>query len=411
MKLKVLINAYSCGPNLGSEPGMAWNWIIHLSKYCELFIITEGRWRVQIEEELLKFSEKENIHFFYNPVPEKVREMSSRQGDWRFYRYYKNWQYKTYLIALDIISANKIQVLHQLNMIGFREPGYLWKIDNLPFVWGPVDAKIGFPSAYLQGYGIKNHLFYQLKNIITELQLRFSPRVKKAASRSSSLIAASSNSKTSIERFLFEKSPLLNETGCYVQDRQVIDKQKKETFNVLWVGKMDFRKQLGLCIRSVAATENSNIKLHIVGSGNDEHYKRLAASLGFADRCFWYGSIKYSEVQRKMQESDLFFFTSVAEGTPHVVLEAIGNNLPVLCFDTCGQGDSVNEKVGVKVKLTTTKQSVEDFAQELSYLYAHKDVLHTMALNCRSRQQELSWDNKAQRMVELYHESIASQKL
>ena len=30
---------------------------------------------------------------------------------------------------------------------------------------------------------------------------------------------------------------------------------------------------------------------------------------------------------------------------PHVVLEAIANNLPVVCFDTCGQGDAVNDKV------------------------------------------------------------------
>ncbi len=49
-----------------------------------------------------------------------------------------------------------------------------------------------------------------------------------------------------------------------------------------------------------------------------------------------------------MQKSDVFLFTSVAEGL-HVVLEAIGNNLPVVCFDTCGQGDAVNDKVGKKI--------------------------------------------------------------
>lgn len=37
-------------------------------------------------------------------------------------------------------------------------------------------------------------------------------------------------------------SPLLNETGCYVQEHPLIDKSQKETFDVLWVGKLDFRK-------------------------------------------------------------------------------------------------------------------------------------------------------------------------
>ena len=47
--LSVLINAYACSPNMGSEPGMAWNWCVNLAKYCELHIITEGEFRDKIE--------------------------------------------------------------------------------------------------------------------------------------------------------------------------------------------------------------------------------------------------------------------------------------------------------------------------------------------------------------------------
>ena len=47
--LKILINAYACSPNMGSEPGMAWNWCSNLAKYCELFIITEEEFRDKIE--------------------------------------------------------------------------------------------------------------------------------------------------------------------------------------------------------------------------------------------------------------------------------------------------------------------------------------------------------------------------
>lgn len=48
--LKILINAYACSPNMGSEPGMAWNWVSNLAKYCELYIITEGEFRSNIEK-------------------------------------------------------------------------------------------------------------------------------------------------------------------------------------------------------------------------------------------------------------------------------------------------------------------------------------------------------------------------
>lgn len=52
MLLSILINAYACSPNMGSEPGMAWNWCVNLAKYSELHIITEGEFRNEIEAAL-----------------------------------------------------------------------------------------------------------------------------------------------------------------------------------------------------------------------------------------------------------------------------------------------------------------------------------------------------------------------
>ena len=46
--LSILINAYACSPNMGSEPGMAWNWCVNLAKYCELYIITEGEFQEKL---------------------------------------------------------------------------------------------------------------------------------------------------------------------------------------------------------------------------------------------------------------------------------------------------------------------------------------------------------------------------
>lgn len=298
-----------------------------------------------------------------------------------------------------------MDVLHQLNMIGFREPGYLWKLsqeNGVPFVWGPVDAKDKFPVAYLYGAGLKTKLFMRLKNFLTGIQLRHSKRVLLAAHQASVIFFASSNSQRSFKKYMNIDSPLLNETGCYVQEHPLIDKSQKETFDVLWVGKLDFRKQLGIALQSVAITGNESIRLHIVGGGDAEPYKLLANTLGIKDKCIWHGAVSHDEVQSIMQNSDVFFFTSVAEGTPHVVLEAIGNNLPVVCFDTCGQGDAVNDKVGRKVPLSSPSQSARDFAKLLNELEKDRSLLRLLSENCKERQMELSWEEKAKVMVEWY---------
>ena len=420
--LKILINAYACSPGMGSEPGMAWNWVSNLAKFCELYIITEGEFRDRIEEVVPTLEQGKNMHFYYNPVSEEIRKMCWNQGDWRFYKYYKEWQWKTYLMAKDICKVEKMDVLHQLNMIGFREPGYLWKLsqeNGVPFVWGPVDAKDKFPVAYLDGASLKTKLFMRLKNFLTGIQLRYSGRVRAAAHQASVIFSVSSNSQRSFKKYMGIDSPLLNETGCYmeestlmgktdgeIENRPIEDKNSKETFDVLWVGKMDFRKQLALALRSIAECAQPKMRLHIVGGGNAESYHILTSELGIENQCVWHGAVSHEEVQNLMQESDMFFFTSVAEGTPHVVLESIGNHLPVVCFDTCGQGDSVNESVGRKIALSHPSQSAHDFARILNELEGNRALLKQLSENCKQRQMELSWEAKARKVVEEYERII-----
>ena len=407
--LSILINSYACSPGMGSEPGMAWNWCVNLAKNCELHVITESEHKDKIEKAIQTLPQGNNMHFYYNPISEKAREMSENQGDWRFYGYYRNWQKKTYAIALDIIAKNRIDIVHQLNMIGFREPGYLWKISNIPFVWGPVDAKEKFPVAYLTGLSLKQQLFIRLKNLITKFQLRYSFRVRNAAKRASFVVSASTETVKSFRKYFGISSPLINETGCYSDVKQIKYQQKtyRETFDILWVGQLYARKQLTLALKTIAKLKHlEKIKLHVIGGGEIDKYQALAASLNISEQCCWYGLISHQEVQNMMKGSDILFFTSVAEGTPHAVLEAISNCLPVVCFDCCGQGDSVNEKVGVKIQLSHPQQSIDEFAKTINDLYQHREKLAEMSENCKLRQQELSWENKAKQMSALYHQAI-----
>ena len=404
--LKVLVNSYACSPGMGSEPGMGWNWCVNLAKYCELHIITEGEFRDKIESVIPTIEHGSNMHFYYNPISDSVRKMCWNQGDWRFYLYYRDWQKKTADIARNICKKEKIDILHQLNMIGFREPGYLWKVSRetgIPFVWGPVDAKVSFPLSYANGASLPTKIFLWLKNTITICQLKYGTRMHEAAKTASLVLSASSNSVISFKKYFGVDSPLMNETGTYPIGYQKTDIDKKQSFDILWVGKTDFRKQLALAIRSVASAYHHDIKLHIVGGGDMREYMQIAESVGLADNCIVHGSINHDDVLELMRKSNLFLFTSVAEGTPHVVLEAIGCGLPVLCFHTCGQGDCVNEQVGIKIPLSNPHQSEKDFAEGIEYLYQHRDILAAMSQKCKERAEELSWDNKARQMVEYYN--------
>lgn len=410
-QLKILINAYACSPDRGSEPGMGWNWCVHLAKHCELHIITEEEFRENIEAALPALPQGENMHFYYNPVSENVREMCRNQGDWRFYIHYEKWQKKTLDIAEKIIKEQKIDILHQLNMIGFREPGYLWKIENIPFVWGPIGGLKQFPVEYLAGAGLKMQLFNRLKNRINVYQLKYDNRVNKAIKKADLLISSIPDSYRAIKKHKQKESVLIPETGCTITDNISTERFFKKDFHVMWVGKFDFRKQLLLALKSLAATNNKNIVLDVFGKGSEiqeNEAKQLADSLGISNQVIWHGNQPNAVVQQAMREAQLFFFTSVSDDTSTVILEVISNRLPVLCFDACGFGAIVNNKVGRKVSLTNPQQSVKDFAQQLNMFYNNRELLAELSQNCEYLQKELSWDEKAKRVVSLYREILST---
>ncbi len=307
--INVLINAYAVNPYWGSEQGMGWNWVIHIAKYCNVYVITEGEFRKNIEEAVVSLSQKDNLHFYYNPLPDKVRRMCWNQGDWRFYWYYRKWQKRTLEIAKRIIAENRIDVIHQLNMIGFREPGYLWKIKGIPFVWGPVGGMELVPLEYFVNVPIKQRLFNSLKNYINRYQYLHSTRVRSAIQRADILISAVKGVRDVIKEYYQKESFLINETGVDIASDFVKKKSNpNKPFKIIWVGKFDFRKQLPIALRAVIAMNRQDVELHICGAGSNEvteEMKCLAETGGITSQCYWHGNVSHDKILEMMASSDL----------------------------------------------------------------------------------------------------------
>lgn len=412
--ISVLLNVYACNPFWGSEPGMGWNWMVNIAQHSRVFVITEGEWETEIEQELSKLPQKDNIHFYYLPVSDKVRKICWNQGDWRFYYYYRKWQIRALNKAKQIIAEKQIDIIHQLNMIGFREPGFLWKIDDIPYVWGPIGGMNLYPERYMSNLTSKEYLLVMLKNIINRFQMRYSIRVRKAIKRADVLIAATPESQKYIDLIYNKESFLLSETGCYSNEVRDIDSlrfKNTDSFDVLWVGRFFYAKQLSIALHAIAKVKSlPNLKFHIVGEGSDiqvSYYKGLAKELNIEHICLWHGKVENKKVHELMSKSQLFFFTSVSEATSTVVLEALANNLPVLCFNTCGFGAVIDELVGTKIELSTPEQSAIDFSEKIEELYLNRQLLIDKSINTLTRTEELSWNAKIKKMIDIYKSLVS----
>lgn len=463
--LKVLVNAYACCPGMGSEQGMSWNFISRLAEVAEVFVITESEYEdinanLNVGENYKKYGvtkeQCERIHFYFVPVGEtedesvKIRKMCWNQGTWSFYPKYAKWQEK----ALDVARRlEDIDIMHQLNMAGFREPGMLYKINKerektgkkkIPLVWGPMTGYGSIPFSFMKPGGIKFTAFYLLKNTLNLLQLVGHHRVRKMIKSADKLIAATPEMKAGVEKFYGVDVEHINETGVNLASLEAkpmrsTDKSSS-SFKLLWVGRFMYTKQLELALKTMKRLMDvrkdglKNIELHIVGKGfmdsETENMHHLAEELGLTSNLMpnstnvrpniiWHGFIPNAEVLELMRDSDVFFFTSIFEATSTVILEAIQNNLPILCFDRCGFGPIVSsvatktkktitvedgEAVGLKIPCNSPKQAINDFAECIVYMYDHPEVRMKMAKNCLAKAQTMSWERKIGRLMDIYEE-------
>lgn len=415
-QLNVLISAYACSPNHGSEPGVGWNWITQIAKYCKVFVITEAEFKTEIQKSVQDLPQKDNLLFYFNDIGEKVRKMCWNQGDYRFYYFYRFWQQRTFLIAKQIIESHKIDVIHQLNMIGFREPGYLWKIEGIPFIWGPVGGFNFVPFSYLSSLGFKKALFYFTKNVLNYIQVKTDRRVHSAVSKAKLILASSGDSESALKRFFNKDTILFNETGCEINNNDSSQTNQNGEFRILWVGRFIPTKLLDLALKIFNQVKHlKGVSLHIVGDGTDsqskDYWEKYSYSLGINEQCKWYGQIPHHEVQNLMLNSELLLFTSLIEGTSHVVLESIANSLPILCFNTCGHGEIVDNEIGCKIPLETPIKSISKFAREIDYLYSNRHLLKKMSMNCRNKLEDLSWQKIGVRINTLYQYTVNDNRL
>ena len=62
-KTKIFVSAYACEPDLGSEIGVGWHWVLEMSKYFELWVLTRKSNQNSIENWMNQQDENYNIHF------------------------------------------------------------------------------------------------------------------------------------------------------------------------------------------------------------------------------------------------------------------------------------------------------------------------------------------------------------
>ncbi|MDH6342255.1 glycosyltransferase involved in cell wall biosynthesis [Parabacteroides sp. PFB2-12] len=400
--MRVLINCYACSPYKGSEPGMGWNFVWGLSQKHELHILTECKFQQDIERFMKDVPEASKfLHFYY--IKKKRHKLLRKLWPPSYYWFYRDWQKKAFQKAIELDKELNFDIVHQLNMVGYREPGYLWRMEK-PFVWGPIGGFNITPWRMLTSMGFYGALFYAFRNVINLKQMYTMRRVKSAMKRADALIAATQNEAETILRLYKRKSIVIPEVGWQKAELKQFSPHKRETtLKICWSGQHTPGKSLNLLIEALSLVR-CKVELHVLGSGRcTEKWKKQSAKIEHI-RFFWYGWVERSKSIEIMKTCDLFCITSLSDLTSTVLLEALSYGLPVIALDHCGFSNVLTEQCGIKIPIHTKAQVVSAIAKAIEQIDADEELRQMMSVAAYERAQQYNWDDKIETISGIYNE-------
>ena len=402
-KLKILISAYACSPGRGSEPGMGWNFVMGLSRYHQVHVISEEKFKSSINGFFTEKPELEkDVKFYF--IKKRRNKFLRKIWPPSYYWYYRQWQRKALLLAQKLDRLEDFDIIHQLNMVGYREPGYLWKIDK-PFVWGPVGGLEDSPWRFIPSLGLKGLLFYTGRNTINMLQRHLLARPKKAANHQcSAIIAATEGNALWIKRLWGKEATVINEVGLVPMKQSGLIKREnaKTPLRIIWSGLHTPRKNLPLLLNSLPKI-NFAYELHILGAGEmTSRWKKHSMRLGIDKSSKWYGWVDREQALGIMQSGHVFCITSISDLTSTVSLEALSCGLPVICLDHCGFSDVITDDCGIKIPITTPAIAAIDFANALKKIYKDETYRQCLSEGAFKRAADYSWGKKIDLLNSIY---------
>nr|MDQ2998715.1 hypothetical protein [Chloroflexota bacterium] len=146
----VLISAYMCAPNRGSEPGKSWHWVTHLARHCRVSVITQAVHRTEIEAGL-KQDPQPNLRFHYVSGPAWLRVVKYDQL--RYHMNYVAWQRLALERAGQLLRSDPFDLVHHICFASITRPIFMQQLP-VPLIFGPVGGGELGHKAFWKGGGL-----------------------------------------------------------------------------------------------------------------------------------------------------------------------------------------------------------------------------------------------------------------
>lgn len=347
--MRILISAYACQPDCGSEPGVGWGVYQATRSLGEVSVITRVENKVAIENFLdanpSSGSLSDFIFLCLGIIEERLINIPKIGRN----LHYLQWQ-RT--LRAFLVRNCPYEIVHHVSYVRcwmpFGVSGAASKV-----VIGPVGAIERTPVDFLKYHSRLSRFSEWLRSSVLDW-FSNSERLISDLKSASVTIPITYDTQTYFKGVGCKniEEPL---SECYLSRADLTTASQRmashsRKFKLISLGRLIGWKGHAFVIELIAKLKKLDIHYDIVGAGaNFRHLQSLATSLGVSDRVRFLGQIPRAEALRCLSEAQVFMHVSHHDAGGWACLEAMAHGLPVICLDVGGPAAQITDETGLRL--------------------------------------------------------------
>lgn len=395
--MNILVSAFACQPQRGSEPGVGWEWPRALARISshQVTVLTNATNRDSIESyHAANFVPRLSFRYV------QLRNVFSGLGTIGHYLYYYIWQLYALLILIRTGEWRNFHVIHHLTYGGIRTGSLLCLLPRR-FVFGPVGGGETAPFRMYAGLGalpitkellrILSNLFSVINPILIIMQLRASNVFVRTLETQRLLV------------FSRSRAVLQNDVACHGPVARTAGRTKNGPFRLLFAGRLLYWKGVEYLLEALRILDQDGIyiEMELIGQGPEEDKLRNCAEGLRHVSVRWHGRKPQPELFDLYRKADAFVFPSLHDSGGTVVIEALSFGLPVICFRLGGPPLLVgNGGIIVDVDKADFKSASSRLADAIRQLRDDAGLRDRLSQAALARSASLTWQSTARAAYE-----------
>lgn len=405
--MRILISAYACEPNRGSEPGVGWHTVWELAKHHQVWVLTRpDDGRPAIEDYLAKHPNP-NLNFAYFTLP--ILGGFWQWGSAAFVLHYYLWQIQAYFVAKQLHQKIGFDVAHHVTFVRYSTPSFI-SLLPIPFIWGPVGGGEAAPKAFWQDFSIKAKV-YEVMRLFAHRVGEIDPFVRLTANHSFVTKVTTNDTAKRVSLLGAKKIEVVSEASLSLTEIELLNRLptfKSSPIRFISMGRLLHWKGFHLGLRAFARSGLQDAEYWILGEGVEgEKLQQLAIELKIDRQVKFWGRLPRQETLEKLGQSDVLMHPSLHDSGGWVCLEAMAAGRPIICLDLGGPGVQVTSETGIKVPAINPEQAVTDLSIAMKRMAENSHLRSQMGNAGKKRVQEsYNWEVKGQHLADMYQKLV-----